>query len=308
MDTAAMTAEALAGGLAPHPDQLALDAEGRLGRDLACAGCGYNLRGALSTAGCPECGTAVALSLRGDLLRYSDPAWVRGLARGVALLLAAIGAAVAGGGLGPVSAGVAGAAGGQVAGALVQMIFGLAAVGLGGAGAWLVTERDPGQRGVDEGLTWRPIARWGVLAGFALQLVAGGAIYFLPVLGDAVFAIGTLGGMGGGLLLLIGFATLLAHLRKLALRIPSRGLALQTRIVIWGHLALLSLLALALVGVAIGFMMAFAGGPAGEMMIVGGAIVGCGGALLLAVFGIWLVVLLVMYLVRFRDASTGVSA
>jgi hypothetical protein len=55
--------------------------------DSACRKCGYNLRGLQADGQCPECGSPVALSVHGNLLRYSDPVWLRRIARGIGLLL-----------------------------------------------------------------------------------------------------------------------------------------------------------------------------------------------------------------------------
>jgi hypothetical protein len=54
--------------------------------DLPCRTCGYNLRGLAVSARCPECDTAVARSLHGQRLCYSDPRWVRTMARGMRLI------------------------------------------------------------------------------------------------------------------------------------------------------------------------------------------------------------------------------
>jgi hypothetical protein len=55
--------------------------------DNPCRKCQYNLRG-LPVAGlCPECGTPIGLSIRGDLIRFSDPVWVNRLAWAAKLLL-----------------------------------------------------------------------------------------------------------------------------------------------------------------------------------------------------------------------------
>ncbi len=51
--------------------------------DLPCNSCGYNLRGLPSGGRCPECGTEVARSLRGDLLSVAEPAWLERLDRGL---------------------------------------------------------------------------------------------------------------------------------------------------------------------------------------------------------------------------------
>ena len=55
--------------------------------EIACKRCGYNLRGLREDGRCPECGTAVGLSVRGDLLQFSDPAWVETVARGMYIIL-----------------------------------------------------------------------------------------------------------------------------------------------------------------------------------------------------------------------------
>ena len=73
-----------------------LDADSRLCVDAPCLNCGYNLR-TLSVEGlCPECGHPVRLSTRGEFLRFASPRWVRQLARGVLLLIIAVGVFAAG--------------------------------------------------------------------------------------------------------------------------------------------------------------------------------------------------------------------
>ena len=55
--------------------------------EMRCITCGYDLRSLPTEESCPECGTRIELSLRGDLLSRSDPAWVARLARGQSLLV-----------------------------------------------------------------------------------------------------------------------------------------------------------------------------------------------------------------------------
>ncbi|MCH8209871.1 MAG: hypothetical protein IIB99_00725 [Planctomycetes bacterium] len=55
--------------------------------ELRCITCGYDLRSLPTEESCPECGTPIELSLRGDLLSQSDPAWVARLARGQSVLV-----------------------------------------------------------------------------------------------------------------------------------------------------------------------------------------------------------------------------
>ncbi len=62
----------------------------RIATDLPCLKCGYNLRTLPLAGRCPECGVPVERTMRGDLLRFSDPKWVAGLSGGVQCWLAAL--------------------------------------------------------------------------------------------------------------------------------------------------------------------------------------------------------------------------
>ncbi len=62
-----------------------------LTRDTPCIHCGYNLRGLVPGGMCPECGHAIDESLRGDLLRFANPNWLRRVRLGVRLQLWVIG-------------------------------------------------------------------------------------------------------------------------------------------------------------------------------------------------------------------------
>jgi hypothetical protein len=55
----------------------------RIIADLPCHHYGYDLRSLLIAETCPECGTAVRASIRGDNLIFSDPRWLRRVADGV---------------------------------------------------------------------------------------------------------------------------------------------------------------------------------------------------------------------------------
>ena len=55
--------------------------------ELRCITCGYDLRSLPTEESCPECGTQIELSLRGDLLSLSDPAWVARIASGQSLVV-----------------------------------------------------------------------------------------------------------------------------------------------------------------------------------------------------------------------------
>jgi hypothetical protein len=58
--------------------------------DLTCRQCGYNLYTLALVGVCPECGCPVEHSLRGFLLKYAAPEWIRRVARGSLLLVIAV--------------------------------------------------------------------------------------------------------------------------------------------------------------------------------------------------------------------------
>lgn len=71
--------------LAP-PTIPGVDPAGVVAVDRTCRQCGYNIRGLHIAGRCPECGTPVELSARGDYLEFSAPAWVRKLVGGSRLI------------------------------------------------------------------------------------------------------------------------------------------------------------------------------------------------------------------------------
>ncbi len=78
---------------AVHPANVNLESD-TVGDDAICLQCGYSIRGLPHGGRCPECGTPIQRSLQGNLLRYSSPAYLATLNRGVFLILAAIAAQV----------------------------------------------------------------------------------------------------------------------------------------------------------------------------------------------------------------------
>jgi hypothetical protein len=52
---------------------------------MACAQCGYNLRGLDPQGRCPECGFLIANSAKSNLLDYAEPHWLERLAHGTVI-------------------------------------------------------------------------------------------------------------------------------------------------------------------------------------------------------------------------------
>jgi hypothetical protein len=154
-----------------------LDAEGRVRVDVACLKCGYNLRSLALDGKCPECALPVARSVRGDLLEFADPTWVKRLASGATLLLA--------GGVSAIPAILCGFLAGLLfdlqregigalfgAGALMIAVGGAVLVPLAAlAGIEMLTALEPRIRFRREGLSARRVCRYGLAAGVALVAV-----------------------------------------------------------------------------------------------------------------------------------------
>lgn len=200
-----------------------LDAAGVVAEDVSCRSCGYNLRGTHSDRTCPECGAAVGLSIVGDYLRFADPRWVEKLARGMAFVVYAIVIGIA---MGIVGAFVAAVSGSGELMLVMNAIVSLVSTLLTAVGVWLVTEPDPGEPSKG-GTHVRDLARYGLIAGQVLSLVAAGV---------SAYSVreGQLTNIVASILWVVGVFAMFVHLRRLALRIPETSLADQTRIVMWG--------------------------------------------------------------------------
>ncbi len=191
--------------------------------DLLCRTCGYNLRGLSLRGECPECRTPVHRALHGDRLSYSDPRWVRMLARGMWLLNAALGCSVVL----------------IVLLLLVQPLrehawlptsLALALGGIAVAGAWLVTQRDPADTERDPPVTWRRTLRVAIIAAVALEA-------FDDVLAhstDATRGLTAAASLLGSAMWIIVILAAFRHAISLARRIPDPDLVSQTHGTMWG--------------------------------------------------------------------------
>jgi hypothetical protein len=188
--------------------------------DIPCRRCAYNLR-TLSVAGvCPECGAPVEISIYGDLLKFSDPVWLRKLGRGAVYILLGlfliIGIIITTAVL--VTLRMVSAQGSQV---YIQLLtFGGYVFSF--IGSWLITEPDPSGMGEDKYGTSRKVIRVTLLLGVLHSFLNFVATISLPPAEHQLLQ------LLGGLLEIAGVVGLYAqsqYLGKLALRIPDPRLA-----------------------------------------------------------------------------------
>ncbi len=201
--------------------------DGVIVEDITCRRCGYNLRGLGENGRCPECGTAVGLSIHGDLLRFAEPAWVEKLARGMELILVGIVTGIVGGCVGGgISA--AGTPQSQAAGTLVILLSGLLSL----VGAWILTTPDPSGIGEQRFVNARKVVRAGLIAGLAGQLInlvlpdsRSGPLFALAIVAATVC------GLAGA----VGTYAQYLYIERLAERIPDARLARLARFLRWGY-------------------------------------------------------------------------
>jgi predicted RNA-binding Zn-ribbon protein involved in translation (DUF1610 family) len=209
------------------------DAEPVVVQDRICLSCGYRLDGLRSDRECPECGTPVARSLRGNLLRYSSPAYMRQLHVGMLLaelatcslvvvfavniLLAMVG----------VSRGLP-----EHEATFLGGLLGLAASTASLVGWWMFSAPDPAQLGQDTAMGARRLLRIVLVT----EAVAGIAGFLIPLLlsttagsGDVVEAVTGI----AMLVWLVRFVVSMLYLKGMALRFPDGKLREQAGRFIW---------------------------------------------------------------------------
>lgn len=301
-----------------------LDSDGRLAESISCRRCGYDLRGLDPDGRCPECRTAVARSIRGDLLRFCEPQWTGRLAAGMLWLVIGVMTQIiwgmVGGLIGVLSTGAITAPTGGFPPNL-QTAMGVSVSGtaltaiIQAIGVWLLTSPDPGATETARPINVRIIARYCFIA----QIIAAPIMQYWTTganLGMTGEVIPTWLSLGYGsvllvlalaLLVLAGYAAGFVYLRQLALRIPRPSLAGQTRVVMWGFISaqaaaqLVGLLVLAFLP----SLLASGGEPSGGALVVLSlaGIGGCFSGLASIVFGIWAIVLLFLYRSALHQAA-----
>lgn len=232
--------------------------------DILCRSCSYALQGIATATACPECGTPVTNSLRGDILEFSSPQYVRGLWLGALLvelstILSILGILAL---IPMVALATSRVGGGTISVIRVQRTFdvlselsGFISAAIGLYGWWLLTQRDQGHALGVKDVAARKTLRALVVAR-AVRAVLGLIVTFVPVLANSPFSAFTLSinvnpgnlpqtiqnptwwlavGLRLGFLvaLLVQFFVSLRFLHALASRIPSTRLAKHARRAGW---------------------------------------------------------------------------
>jgi len=205
-----------------------------------CITCGYPLRGLPESSACPECATPFELTMRAPALADAGPEYLRGLRRGVNVILLALIILVGhsildtayflklGGGLG-LSA--------QTVGSLAWPVSCVVAV-MNLYGYWCYAQPDPTRHETEPARSARVILRMSV-AGFAvvfvveilLRFVFRGPATSLPGTGFMVVRYAT--SIVIGVLLLTRFFSTLVYTRTLAARIPDARLMSRCSRLMW---------------------------------------------------------------------------
>ncbi|HPF41142.1 MAG TPA: hypothetical protein P5081_15625 [Phycisphaerae bacterium] len=259
--------------------------------DLPCRRCGYNLRTLAEAGRCPECGSPVGLSTRGNFLQFADPDWVARVARGLRIVYVMIIIGV-----------VTGLAVGCLS-AVTPVLPVLVSLGLviGEVyGVWLMTAPDPSGIGEEKNVSARKVVR-------VSTLVEVGA----SAIQTAVSALAL--GFGGNLVLVVQSFRIISRIAQIvamfarfsyfaiiAERIPDPHLVNRAFMLRKGILFSF------LIGL-VGFVFAVSAPGISSVnrgpFVLIAAIIGLPAAAALVVFGIWTVV----YIFRMQQSVTHES-
>ena len=229
----------------------------QLDTDVTCRKCKYNLRGLASNSNCPECGTPVDFSTRGDVLHNSDPAWVDGLQSGILCIVWGTVFTI-------VSMVVAFILKVQYLG--IDLSIAATLVSTGAAilhvyGAWMLTAPDPSGLGEDRYGTSRKLIRITLLIGVLQHLVRLATLSM--TLPPTFFWATIYLALAAALASLVGLFAMLNYLAKLARRFPDENLARRAERTMWEFgiplsvVAFFGLLAFASAGQSVAIMLLF---------------------------------------------------
>ncbi len=277
--------------------------------DTPCRRCGYNLRGLMPTSLCPECGTPIAQSLVGNLLKHADPDWLERLRFGTSLKLWNI----------LLIAFFMIAAGVLVAAGLPDSLITIAGLVAGALGLWatiVITWQEPRIALQEDPVTLRKAIRVCAAAAFIGGVMTDIDNYGSSLLTIILLIVGSVLSLAG---VFVAWGELL-YFRRFALRIPDYKLARSTTLLMW--IAPITAALVIILGVVSAFVFAAVPGaavapaPGGSAVTVTlppgpgaapapGALGGMAlvaGACFFGALGLYLVLWYVRLLVKYRKA------
>lgn len=195
--------------------------------DLPCTSCGYNLRGLTQTGRCPECGASIEVSLRGDLLCFANPRWLKSVRSGIDWMFVALALAVAVSAL-HVLRFLNGPAGIWMFIPLLMVIEGVPRL----LAIWMITTPEPRVSFTDQQVNWRWVVRFCAAMSLALLLLIHIDVWRWSVAQHRVpwLMVFTMSSVAG----IVATFGYFVYAEKLAKRVPDLRLAKSTRIVKWG--------------------------------------------------------------------------
>ncbi len=213
--------------------------------DLACRRCGYNLRTQHEQGVCPECGSPVGLSTRGNFLQYANPEWVAKVAKGLQIVFWMIIVEIA-----------LSICFGNVINPIAPFIGVLATV-IDVVGVWLMTEPDPSGIGEEKNVSARKIVRASAVLAAASVALDNAMDVGSTALPDTFVALLTILGVAAALAQIVAFIVRYTYFAIIARRIPNqalvdRSLMIQKGTIIYIVIAIVAAIIAVLFGSAAG--------------------------------------------------------